>query len=85
MAVVVKNADGTYTVTVTAKELQALKREASKTPPGRSAEKLASIITPQLASWLQDHLQEDGPQRLAKFAALPIPKQTNVDNILDGG
>lgn len=84
MAKVILNPNGTYTVTVTAKEQRALKRAADEPVAMTSEKKLEDVITGQIQSWYQDFLSADGPTRLVKFDALNLVKQDQVDAILNG-
>jgi hypothetical protein len=85
MARVLKNADGTYTVTTTPKEERALRRilaETAGTVPSTAAQLLEDQLTNWLLVFQNDFLNTDGPVRLQQFAALSIEKQDRVDAIL---
>ena len=84
MAQVTKNPDGTFTVALSAKELQALARlgtEQSVTP----AKCLERHITDWWQTAITDFLNADWPSKQPKYAALNVAQQARVDAILNGG
>lgn len=85
MAAVTKNADNTYTVTLTAKEQRALARAGQEQSPAIGQAAMLKVVLDQtINGWIEDHLAADGPTRLVKFAGLTVVKQDAVDAILNG-
>jgi hypothetical protein len=83
MAQVVKNADDTYTVTLTAVEQRVLKRYGDEqAPPRAKAASVAFLITSDLASLANDYRAQDGPKLRALYEAATPAVQAQVDALL---
>jgi len=85
MAQVIKNADDTFAVTLTAKEQKTLKRWSDIVRDGSGvskAKQLELVVTAQLQAKTDEFRQQDGPTMRAQYDALTPEKQAEVDVIL---
>lgn len=83
MAQVVKNADDTYTVTLTGLEQQVLKRWGVDQAPTRTKPaQLEFVITGQLASLANDYRTQDAPKIKRLYEAATPAVQAQVDALL---
>jgi len=84
MAHVIRNPDGSFTTTMSAKELQALARlgdEQAMTPTLC----LETQTTAWVAQAVTDFLNADWPAKQSKYAGLTVAKQAQIEAILNGG
>ena len=81
MATVVRNADGTYTVTLTARAEKTLQRWAKDQSRTR-ANQLEEVISAFLRNKTQDYRQLDGPNLHDRYDAATPAVQAKVDALL---
>lgn len=78
---VIRNADDTFTVTLSPQAQAVLKRWAADAGRTRAGQ-LADVITTALRRKAREYLAIDGPPMASKYAALPADQQAAVDAIL---
>lgn len=85
MATVTKVSSDTYRVVLTPKEQRAMERLAQEPPAVAPEKRMEGYLGEWLAQAQKDYLNADWPAKQPKYDALPIPKQAQIDNILNGG
>jgi len=85
MAQVIKNADDTFVVTLTAKEQKTLQRWSNEPRTGgpvSKAKQLEMVIDSDLAQKASEYLAIDGPTLRQKYEAATPAVQAQVDALL---
>lgn len=83
MVTVIRNANGTYTVTLTPRGEQILLRWATEQSRNR-ANQLEEVIKGFMQNKAQDYRQIDGPTMRDRYEALTPEQQAQVNTILNG-
>ncbi len=81
MVDIVAGADGDFTISLTPKELQTLKRKASETSV-KPEVLVKTAVGVQLTIWANDYQRVDAPGILSAYNALEPPVQAQVNALL---
>lgn len=81
MAGVVKNANDTYTLTLSAFEQKTLKRRADEHDRAK-AEHLDVVITQEIGNWATHYRNADLPTLRERYEAAGVDVQSQVDTLL---